>query len=245
MLTLHQFTCSHFCEKARWALDWKGVPYRINNLLVGLHVGKIKKLAPKSSVPVLIDHQQVVQGSGAIISYLDERYPHDPLTPTEPRTRQEALEWESFLDERLGVPLRLYLYHRILPDRELATQFLLSGMSWWVRPVYRAIFPQVRDAMTGVMRISPRSAERAKRMLDQALEELNSALDGKDFLVGDRFTRADLTASALLSSTRLSPQRLPPVLDSFYRESDGQRCFQWTADIYRQYRRNTADRPCP
>ena len=27
MITLYQFQFSHFCEKARWALDYKGVPY--------------------------------------------------------------------------------------------------------------------------------------------------------------------------------------------------------------------------
>jgi glutathione S-transferase len=37
MITLYQFQFSHFCEKARWALDYKDLPYTCKNLLPGLH----------------------------------------------------------------------------------------------------------------------------------------------------------------------------------------------------------------
>ncbi len=243
MLTLYQFTGSHYCEKAQWALDWKGVPYKTDNLVVGLHAKKVRKLAPNSSVPVLVDGGQAVQGSGAIISHLDDRYPEDPLTPAEPDLRRKTMEWESFLDDRLGVPIRLYLYHHILPDREAATRYLLTGTPWWARPIYRIIFPGIREAMIRMMKITPASAERAKRTLDQTLQNLNQALDDRDFLVGDRFSRADLTASALLSGVLLSSRRLPPVLDWFYCEIEDQRCFQWTVDMYRRYRRDGRSAP--
>ena len=50
-LVLYQFPISHFCEKARWALDYKGLDYTTKNLLPGLHVKTTKKLAARSSVP--------------------------------------------------------------------------------------------------------------------------------------------------------------------------------------------------
>lgn len=243
MLTLYQFTCSHYCEKARWALDWKAVPYQTRNLVVGLHRRTVKKLAPKSSVPLLVDDSKAVQGSAAIISHLDEKYPENPLTPEEPEARRAALEWESYLDSHLGVPIRLYLYHHILPDRDVATQYLSNGMPWWTRPVYRLIFPKLRDAMTRMMKIEAKSAEQAERTLHHTMEKLNRALDGRGFLAGDRFSRADLTACALLSWARLSPYRVPPVLDSFYREIEDQRCFQWSLHIYRQYRQRASAVP--
>ena len=36
MLCLYTFQVSHFSEKARWALDWKGVKYHERRLLPGL-----------------------------------------------------------------------------------------------------------------------------------------------------------------------------------------------------------------
>ena len=38
MLRLYTFQVSHFAEKARWALDWKGVEYEERRLLPGPHL---------------------------------------------------------------------------------------------------------------------------------------------------------------------------------------------------------------
>ena len=51
MTTLYQFSFSHFCEKARWAIDYKEETYTIKNLLPGPHLNVTKKLAPKTCVP--------------------------------------------------------------------------------------------------------------------------------------------------------------------------------------------------
>src|SRR5690606_11485280 len=34
---VYQFPISHYCEKTRWQLDHKGMPYQIRNLLPGAH----------------------------------------------------------------------------------------------------------------------------------------------------------------------------------------------------------------
>ena len=43
-LKLYQFAISHYCEKIRWALDYKGLNYETVNLLPGQHVKTIRKL---------------------------------------------------------------------------------------------------------------------------------------------------------------------------------------------------------
>lgn len=78
MIQLYQFPLSHYCEKVRWALDYKRIPYKIKNLLPGPHLLTIKKIAPKTTVPVIVDAGQVVQDSTQIISYLDAREPIKP-----------------------------------------------------------------------------------------------------------------------------------------------------------------------
>ena len=41
--TLYIFAISHFCEKARWALDYLGIEYQLVHLAPGLHMSAAKK----------------------------------------------------------------------------------------------------------------------------------------------------------------------------------------------------------
>ena len=52
MLMLYQFPVSHYCEIARWGLDYKQQAYQKKNLLPGLHVKRTRKLTGESSVPI-------------------------------------------------------------------------------------------------------------------------------------------------------------------------------------------------
>ena len=90
-LKLYQFAISHYCEKIRWALDYKGLNYETVNLLPGQHVKTIRKLTGEaSSVPVLDHDGHVVQGSAAILDYLDQTFPEHPLTPADPDVRERG-----------------------------------------------------------------------------------------------------------------------------------------------------------
>ena len=78
-ILLYQFPISHYCEKVRWALDFKGLAYTQINCLPGLHVKQNKKLAKHSSVPILKHKGTVIQGSAKIIDYLETTFPEKPL----------------------------------------------------------------------------------------------------------------------------------------------------------------------
>lgn len=106
-IKLYQFCISHYCEKARWALDYKGINYQTVNLLPGQHVNTIRKLTrAESSVPVLEHDGQIIQGSGHILDYLDKVFPDKPLLPADPDLQARVLEWEQKLDEQVGPALR-------------------------------------------------------------------------------------------------------------------------------------------
>ena len=102
MTRLYTFTISHFAEKARWSLDYKGIHYQEKRLVPGSHVLIIKRIAPSTFVPVLQDAKRIIQGSSAIIDYVDEHSPEPPLTPADPSERQRTLELERWLDCELG-----------------------------------------------------------------------------------------------------------------------------------------------
>jgi glutathione S-transferase len=199
MIELYQFQFSHYCEKARWALDYKGISYKPRNLLPGLHVKPARKLAPETCLPIIVDGGTAVQDSTAIIDFLDGKYPQRPLTPQDSAQAKAALDWEEYFDEEIGVTLRLWFYYHALPDRKRALRFMLDGASWYGRPVLAVIFPRVRSVMIEAMNINPDSAKVAEERLLAALERLDNALQDRRFLVGNQFSRADLAACALLS----------------------------------------------
>jgi glutathione S-transferase len=240
MKTLYQFPFSHFCEKARWALDYKRQAYGIRNLLAGPHTAVTKKLAPKTCVPILVDGDTVIQGSSEIISYLDKLSPLPPLTPVDANLADEALEWEQYFDEHIGVSLRCWFYYHVLPLRPVALKLLLQDAPWYGTALYALIFPKVKDAMTQAMNINAESAREAERSLVGAFTRMNEALKDGRYLVGNQFSRADLTACALLSQFCLSSPQfdglLPAPIAEFRRAHANQPFFQWVRRIYADHR---------
>jgi glutathione S-transferase len=152
------------------------------------------------------------------------------------------MDWENYLDEHIGVSLRLWFYYYALPDRDLALRFLLQGATWPRSALFKVIYPKVREAMVQFMNINAESARQAKEQFLAALERLDGALSGHRFLVEDRFSRADLTACALLSPWCLPQEGQPiptPLLEA-RNQLEGRRFYGWVRDVYDNYRQPIA-----
>jgi glutathione S-transferase len=236
MALLYQFLGSHYCEKARWALDYKGIPYTAINLIPGPHLKATKKLAEKSSVPILVDDENVIQGSAEIITYLDKRHLHPALTPMNSEDRSIAFEWERYLDRNLGVPFRLCFYFEALANRKTAADFLLRGAPWWGGPLYAVIYPTLRRKMRKLMDINADSAKAARAQLVATFDKLDERLAKHKFLAGSQFSRADLTAAALLFHCWSNDWPAPPDLGRFIDEHKQRPFYQWAGAIYERYR---------
>jgi len=243
MITLYQFEFSHFCEKARWALDYKGLPHARKNLLPGLHARVARELAPNSSLPILLDSGTIVQDSTSIITFLDKQYPDRPLTPRDAQEAEEALAWEEYLDEEIGVQVRRWFYYHALPDRDCALRFLLDGAPWYGRPLFALIYPKVRAAMIELMNIHAESARQAEERLMAALDKLDDAVKDRPFLVGDRFSRADLTGCALLrrhcaagEATAEIAAAVPAPVYALRHAHRSRPFVRWVRETYRSHR---------
>lgn len=198
MFELYDFTFSHYSEKARWALDFKGVPYVARHLLPGFHMRTTRKLAPRSSVPILKTDSAVIQGSTEIIDFLEQSFPDRSLTPSDPQDAARAAEWEKYLDVELGVTLRLWFYYHTLPERERALRFLCADATWLQRCLFALSFTAIRGKMIQFMNINAETASSAEQRFTLAFDRLDQALERGPFLVGNRFSRADLSACSLL-----------------------------------------------
>lgn len=196
-LKLYQFPISHYCEKARWALDYKSLDYQTHNLVPGAHRKTVGKFAARSSVPLLVAGDRVAHGSANIITLLDELAPEKTLTPSDPDRRGEALAWEQWLDSQVGVDVRLVCYHTLLNHPERVTRYFSQGTPWWSGLFLRFGYGKLARLMREGLGIDDPAREKALVRIDQALERLEGAYRERDYLVGKHFSRADLAAASL------------------------------------------------
>ena len=90
MLKLYDFFRSGTSHRLRIALNLKGLDY--DQVAVNLpkeeHLGAaFKAINPQGFVPALVEGEQVLIQSPAIIEWLEERFPEPPLLPADPQAR--------------------------------------------------------------------------------------------------------------------------------------------------------------
>lgn len=244
-LTLIHVPVSHYSEKVRWALDHKQVPHVRRWPPGGTHplVTFLVTRGRHQTVPVLVMDGEPIGDSTAIIARLEQRFPEPPLYPAEPEERRRALELEDWLDEELGPYIRRMAYHHLTSDPatliELAEHQIQYGhsalMGFSTRVLRRFLDLRFSTA-------SPELAADAERKVVAALDRLDVELDGREYLCGERFGVADLTAAALLYPIVMPPQvpwrptRFPQAWIDFQEAQAGRPSLDWVAEIYRRHR---------
>jgi glutathione S-transferase len=241
MLKLYQFPISHFCEKVRWALEFKNIDYEIKSLIPGLHTLKTKKLAPETSVPILTHDDKAIQGSIEIISYLDNTFLAQNLTPKELKIKKGALKWEEYIDREIGNNVRLCCYHILLKYPDVVIPFFTQNGPWYGKLFLAVMFSKLKTKMMQHMKLNDISAKKAKQDLRIAIDKLYSHYQEHEFLVGNQFSRADLTAASLLAPLCMPdkyglnwPDKLPEPMEELVAEFSGKT--KWALDFYEKYR---------
>jgi glutathione S-transferase len=243
---LWQFTASHYNEKARWGLDWKGVPHERRSLLPGAHVPVVMWLTGQKSVPVLRLDGEVIADSTRILAALERRYPDPPLHPADPTARARALELEELFDEEIGPHVRRCLFHVALPDPDFVPALFSQDAGPLARTMFRAAFPIVRTVMRRDMGIDDEGFARSLARLEAALDRLEREIGPAGYLVGHAFSVADLTAAALLvplTAPAEFPYAFPPIpaaTREFQARFAARPGVAWARDMYRRHRGTSA-----
>lgn len=247
-MELLEFTVSHYCEKARWGLDHLGVPYRPLVVLPGPHIVALRRLGlRRTTVPVLVVPAGPVQGSGAILDVAEEHALNGrTLLPECPEERAAVRAWETRLDREAGETLRRVLYHHLLEQPAGVIDLWTQGGPWWGSPLYRAVFPLMAANLRRHYRIRPDRVEASLAVFDALADDLDAALTRGPWLVGERFTRADLTAAALLAPLVMPEEHrvrwpsegaLPAGARTLRERYTERPFFLWTLKTYRDHRR--------
>ncbi len=206
---------SHFCEKARWALDRAGVEYAEHPHVQLIHIFAARLAGGGRTVPVLVTADgEVLADSTTILRWTDTRVALEQRLYPDGELGISAAALETWLDDGLGPDGRLWMYHETLPVVDELEPWALAGVPPWERRLFRVSRPFVGVAIRrylGVDAVSASAAvERIRGVFDSVADRLS---DGRPFLLGDRFTAADLTFAAL-AAPMLLPVRygspLPP-----------------------------------
>jgi len=239
---------SHYNEKARWALDYKGVAHIRRAALPGRHPSIAKKLTGGRTFPVLVLDGEAIGDSTRIIEALERRYPEPPLYPADPDERRRALELEDFFDEQLGPHTRLLAVHHMLPDSKLTLGAFFPDLRGMRRLIARAAFRGVRARMVAGLEIDDQSVALAHEKVRAAGERFRAELQPSGYLVGDAFTVADLTLAALLAPVVApdefpypQPQRGHPLFAPLRDALAGPNLLDWSRGMYRRHRGFSAE----
>src|SRR3954463_5284803 len=234
---------SHFSEKARWALDWKRIPHRRRVMPPGLHplAGLVLTGGRQYTMPVLVMDGRRIGDSTAIIGALEERFPRRSLYPVE---RARALELENWFDENVGPYARQWGFSALLTEPEAVRAFAVKQTEWAPFAVPPEAFaPIAKIFLAARYSVADETGvEEAREKLVRGLDRLEAELDG-EFLVGGRFTVADLTAAALFYPLVLPPEGPWRAMKTaaFLEFQDSVRDrpgFRWVEDTFRRWRRN-------
>jgi glutathione S-transferase len=205
---------SHFCEKARWALDRAGVVYRERAHMQGIHQLAARRAGGGTTVPVLVCGDRVLADSSDILDWADSKLPPDRrIFPEDPGQAAEVRALERDFDERLGPHGRRWMYNEIRGQRGLVTAYGTEGVPAWERRALPVLFGVMTRLIDRHLDITPATAAESLREVRATFDEVAGRLgDGRPYLAGERFTAADLTFAALAAAVLVPPEygvRLP------------------------------------
>ena len=205
--TLVTIPISHYCEKARWALDRAEIPYREQRHIQGVHTIASRRAGGGPTVPVLVTEREVLGDSSLILEWADERTAHERrLFPAGRLDRLEAQGLCLRLDERLGPAARRLTYIHMMPNRAVLFEYNNQGVPAWEDRTMRWAWPLVFAFARRALGISPGVAAHDDRVLWDEMDNVADILaDGRPFLEGERFGAADLTFASLAAAVLWPP----------------------------------------
>ena len=216
---------SHYCEKARWALDRAGVGYEedAHPPIVSWLFTKRIKVAGMSTrprqVPILVADGKVYPDSNDILEYADGHTPghiaalcHLPDGDVRDGAKQAKFaELRKLFDESLGPASRRFVYGVLLEDAPVAMRVLSSAGSPLERRIARSAFPILRTAIKKGLKIDADGIERSRKVIERVFATVAEHIaDGRPYLLGDSFTAADLSFASLAA-----PLLFPKVYTTF------------------------------
>jgi glutathione S-transferase len=196
---LHVIPYSHFCEKARLALDLCKIDYVEHDHPPVLHMFSTlyHSSGNSTSTPLLVtDKKEVIQDSGDILKMLNDSgnswlYPNF----------KEVRSLEEYFDKNVGVHLRRWCYYQLSKYPKILGKIISKNIDGIYKPITNwFFFPIFLPMMLKGMNINKESSQKSFEKVCEALEKASEILsDGrKNFLETETYSAADLTFATLM-----------------------------------------------
>jgi glutathione S-transferase len=179
MPILHGANLSPYVRKVRFALAEKNLTVDQEQVVPFGLSDEFKKLSPLGKIPVFQDGDLVLPDSSVIIDYLEQVHPDPALYPRDPGQRGRALFYEEYGDTKVTPALSTIFFQRF---------------------VRKNFFKQ--DADEDIVRAA--LEDEIPGVLDYLAGELGDA----DYLVGNRFSIADIAATTAFVNFRIGGESI-------------------------------------
>jgi glutathione S-transferase len=258
---LYVFAISHYCEKARWALDYLNIDYRLQHLSPISYMKFVRSLGvADTTLPVLTVGSLTIQGSSKIIDWAETHCQSSSKSGQKSAQESEirtlaadsdanvsrSREIERRLDDLAGVHIRRYYYSEALLDQPQQIRRIFSRhLPWHQQLMLRLAWNKICQHMIRGLDLGPEQSRESRQIIETELDWLDELLAGnRRFLLGERFSRADIAAASLLSPLVSPPQhptyhnlQLPPGVAADAADWQERPSMRWIRDIYRDYRK--------
>ena len=192
MITLYQFATSPFTEKVRRALNYKGLSFEVHDVArAKVAEGAYAEVSKTGKFPALKDGDTVVQDSTDILEYLDKAYPDKLVRPSDAAGAALAHVFEEWADESLyfyEMTARLAWEHNL----ESGLDEFAATMPGVPRDQLKKMILEGVGQLTATQGVGRKPHEVVVNDIQRHFTALDTLLEGKDWLIGDRVTTADL-----------------------------------------------------
>lgn len=240
---LWHFRVSHYNEKVRWALDYKSWPHERRALVPGFHIPRVWQLSGQTQVPTIRIDGKIMHGSNHILEEIERLRPEPPLFPDGPEDRARALAIQTYFDDEAAPDFRRLFWSAYFDRPADCARMATDGCGAAMHIAYRTCWPLMKPMFSKNLGMAPARLEAAAARLSKHLDRLEAEIRPSGYLVGDRFTIADLTAAAVLTALLRPPQFPYPLPEPWPRaltelkasiaERDGA---VWAIEIYARHR---------
>lgn len=195
----------------RWALKYKDLAWTAIDINA-FSKKEIKHFKCKQLVPLIHDLKTgiALSDSSKIVAHLDAQYSNRRrLFPHDRQLLRETWRWLLLLDSHLGTASRRLGYAQLIFE----TPALLSRL-FLPHVMHGALtlpgIGNIASAAVGIVltvrfRLHRNVKDGIFAQAHALLREIDGRLQGRDYLVGDTFTAADLTLACLLRPLRIVP----------------------------------------
>jgi glutathione S-transferase len=220
--TLFTIPFSHYNEKARWALERFGVPFRERAYMPMFHFapvmvatrfgrhGSAGRTSTRFSTPLLVTGDGTrVCDSSAILHHLSSRYADDDTTLF-PDPKVEALERD--VSERLGPHTRRVAYGLVFADPSIIVELVGDRVGPVQTRLWQWVHRPVLASISRALQVEPGRVERSVAAIRSIFAEFSDRIAGRRYLLGERFSAADMAFA-----TMAAPAVVPTHEDGYVR----------------------------